>query len=464
MAILNLPTHSYRLRSPPASSAKLVNCFIEPLPPDAKTRFLLTRCPGVFGTGSPIGTGPIRGMASAFGNGYLVSGTTFIKFNDYGGGYTNLGTVTSGQVSIANNVDKVVVVTAPNAYYSDGETALTLPQITDPDFLAWGARWVAFIDNFMVFVSADGRFFFWADVGTATDFDALNFATPEGAPDNIVGMAVDHRQLVLFGSETIELWEATSGGFVRTINGFIEKGCFNGDTIVKIDNSLIWLGNDYTIYRLEGTTPIRISTYAIEQFLSGVDVTSGRAYSYSLEGHIFYVLCFSTGCKVYDVTTGEWADRVSHPEDYYRWQFHCAAYGRQWVGDSDSNRLGYFNPEYYAEYTDDGVQRMEFTTQPVYGENRLAVHKRLELVLETGVGITTGQGSDPLVMLDYSDDGGLTWHALENRSIGAIGERYTRVVWNSLGASRQRVYRFAISDPVRITATQIVLDVKGGQL
>lgn len=460
MAILQLPLASYELRSSAASSARIVNCYVEQLPQGAKTPFLLTRCHGVF-NGDEIGNGPIRGMGKAFGNGYVVSGNTFVKFNDYGGGYTNLGTVSNGPVSIANNVDKVVVVTAPYAYYSDGSTALALAQITDPDFLALGARWVSFIDNFLVFVSYDGRRFFWADVGTATDFDSLNFATPEGAPDNIVGQVVDHRQLVLFGSETIELWEATSSGFVRTINGFIEKGCFNGDTIAKIDNSIMWLGNDYTVYRLDGTTPVRISTYAIEQFLSGVDVTSGRAYTYSKDGHIFYVLSFSTGCKVYDVTSGQWHDRASHPESYYRWQYHCEAYGRQWVGDVDSNRIGYFDADFYSEFGE--VQRMEFTTQPVYAQNRMAIHNKLELVMDTGVGITTGQGSDPVVMAYYSDDSGVTWHALPNQRIGAVGERYVRVEWWSLGGSRQRVYRFAISDPVRITVTEILLDVVGAR-
>lgn len=461
---MDLPVHSYKLRSSPASSARLVNCFVEQLPPDAKTPFLLTRCPGVYGSNT-IGTGPIRGMARCLGRGYLVTGNTFVKFNDNGGGFTNLGTVTSGPVSIANNVNKVVVVTAPYAYYSDGTTALGLTQITDPDFLAWGARWVSFIDNFMVFVKADGSGFFWADVGTATDFDALNFAVPEGSPDDIVGQVADHRQLIMFGSETIELWEATSGGFVRTINGFIEVGCFNGDTIARIDNSLMWLANDYTIRRLEGTTPVRISTYAVEQFLSGVDVTSGRAYSYSQDGHIFYVLSFDTGCWTYDVTSGEWHERVSHPEAYYRWQYHCEAYGRQWVGDAYSNKVGYFNPEFYAEYVDN-VQRVEFTTQPVHAIDDLspAIHHRLELVMETGVGLTTGQGSDPEIMLSYSDDGGVTWENLPNRKIGPIGERLTTVVWDDLGASFQRVYRFAISDPIRFTATRIRLRATGAEL
>lgn len=79
------------------------------------------------------------------------------------------------------------------------------------------------------------------------------------------------------------------------------------------------------------------------------------------------------------------------------------------------------------------------------------VHQRLELVFEQGVGIPQGQGSDPQVMLDWSDDGGRSWSAQRFRSMGKIGEYRRRTVWNQLGQARDRVYRYQVSDPVRRT-------------
>ena len=84
--------------------------------------------------------------------------------------------------------------------------------------------------------------------------------------------------------------------------------------------------------------------------------------------------------------------------------------------------------------------------------------------METGVGLTTGQGSDPKIMLEKSDDGGKTWKSLPDRSLGPLGERLTRAVWHNLGSSRQRVYRAAVSDPISIVVTDTLLEVKGGRI
>ena len=111
-----------------------------------------------------------------------------------------------------------------------------------------------------------------------------------------------------------------------------------------------------------------------------------------------------------------------------------------------------------------GVNRTEWTYQPVYAEQQRAFHKRLEVVLEMGVGTTTGQGVAPKIMAQYSDDGGSTWKSLEDKSLGALGNREVRVFWTGLGSARQRVYRMAVSDPVAITVTDTLLEVDGGRL
>ena len=84
--------------------------------------------------------------------------------------------------------------------------------------------------------------------------------------------------------------------------------------------------------------------------------------------------------------------------------------------------------------------------------------------METGVGVTTGQGSDPKMMLQKSDDGGKTWQSLPDKTIGKLGERFSRAVWYNLGSSRQRVYRAAISDPIAVVVTDTVTEVRGGRL
>jgi hypothetical protein len=86
------------------------------------------------------------------------------------------------------------------------------------------------------------------------------------------------------------------------------------------------------------------------------------------------------------------------------------------------------------------------------------------VVLEVGVGLTSGQGSAPEIMLDISDDGGRTFMSMPNRSIGAIGKYRTRVTWHGLGSTDSphgRVFRLAISDPVEVAVMDAILDYHG---
>jgi hypothetical protein len=456
-----LPIASTGLRSRPASTASLVNCYAEALPQDTKSGVLLSRTPGV-ASWTTVGNGPIHGAFAAMGTVFVVSGTKLYDV-DENGNATELGDIGAvGNLDMDSNGSALVVVNEPNAFYWDGTT---FGQITDTDFTTRGAGDVEFINNFLLFREPDSGRFFGADLGSATSFDALNFATAEGFPDDLVGLKVDHSEVMLFGSETIELWANVpiSGfPFQRVTNGVLEIGCLNGRTVAKQDNSVFWLANDYTVRRLDGTTPVRISTHAVEQSIVDATIAAGKAFSYSQDGHLFYVLTFPEVTWVCDATTKEWHERQSYGEDNWIVGCHAQAYGLELVGDSTSNKVGYLDPDTYTEWG--GTLRCEWVYQPVYAEQRLAFHDRLEIVLETGVGLITGQGSAPVMMLDYSNDGGQTWTSLPNKSIGAIGRYDTRVVWNRLGSSRQRVYRASVSDPVKVNLTDTQIEVRGGRV
>lgn len=469
MTRLTLPIASYRLRSRQASPSRLVNCFPEALPADAKTALILTATPGI-ASFTTAGDGPIRAMhySPALDLVFVVSAGTLYKINSAGTA-TSLGSVGAGGVNtidMDDNGSNVVVVNTPLAYQSDGSS---FGQISDADFTARGATDVEFCDNFMLFVDHDSGRFFGSDLGSVTAYDALNFATAEGAPDKLVGMKVDHRQVALFGSHSLELWEntgITGFPFERSVNGFIEIGCAAGRTIAKLDNTIFWLASDLTVRRLDGSTPVRISTHAVEQAVTTESLagtlTEAKAYTYTQEGHAFYVLTLAGGTRVLDVTTGEWHERQSYGYDTWLAQSHCFAFGKHLVGSAVSNKIGYLDPSTHSEWS--ATRRMEWTYQPVYADGARAFHDRLEILFEAGVGLTSGQGSDPLVMLEYSDDFGQTWTSLPTRSIGAKGEYSARVVWNALGSSRARVYRVAVSDPVQITVADTQAVVRGGRL
>lgn len=83
---------------------------------------------------------------------------------------------------------------------------------------------------------------------------------------------------------------------------------------------------------------------------------------------------------------------------------------------------------------------------------------RLEIVLESGMGLTTGQGSDPQVMFRYSDDGGHKWSRQLTASAGKLGEFRRRVQYLMLGAPKDRVIEIAVSDPSKWALIDAIVD------
>jgi len=54
---------------------------------------------------------------------------------------------------------------------------------------------------------------------------------------------------------------------------------------------------------------------------------------------------------------------------------------------------------------------------------------------------TIDTGIDPTVTLEWTDDGGSTWKGQLSKTLGAAGDTPTKIVFNNLGASRDRTYR-----------------------
>jgi hypothetical protein len=85
-------------------------------------------------------------------------------------------------------------------------------------------------------------------------------------------MKVDHGQLFLAGTDSMEIWENTGAPafpLSAAIGGRLEIGCLNGRTLAKQDNSVFWLANDYTVRRLDGATPYAsVSTASRPHFVT----------------------------------------------------------------------------------------------------------------------------------------------------------------------------------------------------
>jgi hypothetical protein len=380
---------------------------------------------------------------------YAVSGDEVYRDGAFVGEVTG-----NGIPQLAGNGTELGILIAPRLWiYND--TGGTLEEVTDADFL--GASSIQFFDNYLTFTSPDTGRWFSSDLAAASSYNALSFATAEGSPDDLVTHVVDHRQAFLLGKESCELWDnaGISGfPFARAANGFVEIGCLAKHSAQKLDQSVVWLASDLTVRRLNGVTPQRISSHALEQFLKTATIVDCYSFTFTWGGHLFYVLTFPEGTWVYDATTQKWHERKSHGQD--NWKATCAATldGRTYVG-SDSNELGVLE-DVFTEWGD--ILTMSWQYQNVSNQGRPLVHNELQIMLEHGIGVIEGQGSDPRIMLEVSDDAGKTFRHMTDRPLGEIGQYRERARWHRLGRSYQRVYRASISDPVsrKVVETKLV--------
>ncbi len=91
-----------------------------------------------------------------------------------------------------------------------------------------------------------------------------------------------------------------------------------------------------------------------------------------------------------------------------------------------------------------------------------AFHNLFMLDMEVGVSLREGQGVNATVVLQVSKDGGHTWGAARELSMGLRGEYKTLMRWWRQGYGRDFVYRIYGSDPVPIRIVGAYIDLEPG--
>lgn len=455
MPVINFAVQSYKSKSLPVSAQRAVNCYAEKEPEDAKTPVALFGAPGLVSFAS-VGSGPIRGMHLMNNVLYVVSGQYLYSVTSTAV-VTQLGGQITGNayVSMADNGTQVCIVNGTNGYIWSQTGGFQI--IIDPNFHS--ANSVTFFDNFFVFDWAGTNKWFISNSQDGTTYNGTDFALAEVSSDFVLSILNQQENMLIFGQRTIETWYdagAVNFPFQRVTGATIERGCAAALTPVKEDSSVFFLGDDLIYYRLDGTSLSRISTHAIEAIWQKYQtVSDAYSFSYTFEGHKFIVVVFpsANATWIFDISTGLWHERESWDQNnrnYGRWRGTCAieAFGLVLIGDLYSNNIGYLSSDVYTEFGN--TVRMYATSPPLHNDRQRVFISVLEMDVEGGVGLNTGQGSSPIIYLDYSKDGGRTFNNLQRfTSLGAIGAYLTRVRWLRLGQSRTWVFRVHISDPVK---------------
>ena len=449
---------AYLARSVNLNAQRCINMFAE-MTQEGRDVGALYNTPGLLefvdlGAEYPIVGGIVAGSYL-----WVVSNERLYKIDVYGQ-KTDIGAVvSSGRVSMAYNGTQIAIATGGTG------RLVTVATDTIADISSnypSGAATICYIDGYFIVEDADTQAFYQSDLNDGAAWDALAFGSKEGAPDNLVAVVADHRELWLFGAETTEVWynAGTSPlAFARTEGAFMEHGIVSPYAWGKMENTTFWVSQDRNgnaaVFAASGYHPERISTPAVEYAIGQLTLTDCFGWTYQQEGHSFISFTFPISMKTwcFDVTTKLWHERAYLDGDgfFTRHRANCAFNfnGQTVVGDYANGKLYYLDLD---TVTDDGnpIKRLRAWGHIHNNGDRLQVSK-LELICETGTALDGDvQGSDPQCMLRWSDDGGHTWSNEHWRDLGRLGEYGKRVIWRRLGITRDRVFELSVTDPVKV--------------
>jgi len=372
---------------------------------------------------------------------------------------------------------------------------------------------VDIVDNYFIY-NDPGTQLWGASSISSPISPPLSYGAKDGAPDNLVSLIVDHREVYLLGEQSSEVW-VDSGTFPfpfqRIPGTSTQHGIAAKFSVARVGNSFAYLSRNIRgqsqIMLMEGYIPKRISNHAVENTLTNQYVEDAVAFTYQLEGHEVYVISFPTLdlTWAFDITTNMWHKWLwcDNTNKYHRCRANCSAVFQNMVlvGDWENGQIYELDPN---NYTDNGqnVRRLRRAPHLVTDLQR-QFFDELQIQFQPGVGLTspnTQNGtfvgtnliisvsqkfivavgdvdiigvpnqiypsqnlSNPQAMLRWSSDGGSTWSREYWVSIGQQGKYRNRAIWRRLGTARDRVFEVVVSDPVNAVIVSANLKASEGE-
>lgn len=445
------------------TAQRRLNCYYEIRVDGDKSNIVIFGTPGTTLTNSALSS-VIRGFWVMGTFLYVVAGGTLYQF-DANFNLTTIGTLntTAGIVSMVDNGTQLMIVDGTNGYIYNQKTTTWVGKITAAGFPN-GATTVTFDNGFFIVNNSGTGQFFKSASYDGTLWNALDFATLAATPNNLLAVDDDHGYLVLWGQRSIELWQnngAATFPYAPIRSVAQEFGLAALWSRAKVNNTMIFLAQNpqgqVQVMMFAGTSPTDISSPDVTNIINSFSVVSDAvALSYVVDGHQMYQINFPNAGRsfLYDCMTQMWSELQTGTGLS---GIHIARQGVNfnqtvYVCDGTSGNIYKLDPN---AYTDNGmpIKRLSQTRHIVQDYNVLGIDE-IFFDMETGVGLQSGQGSDPKIMLQVSKDGGRTFGTESLMSLGKVGQyKGPRVTKRRLGAARDIVLRISMTDPVKFVIT-----------
>ena len=394
------------------------------------------------------------------------------------------------------------VVSASQTVGSETMYALNFSVMPANDGPFEGADVVDIVDNYFVYNRPGTQQ--WGSSNILSPISSsLAFSSKDGAPDNLVSMIVDHREVYLLGETSSEVW-VDSGlfpfAFQRIPGTSTQHGISAKFSVARLGNSFAYLSKnirgDGQVMMMNGYIPTRISTHAVENTIEGADISDARAWTYLIEGHEVYVISFPSLdlTWAYDIATNMWHKWlwIDNNNVFHRHRGNCHSHFQNMnlVGDWENGQIYMLDPNCY---TDSGQEIRRVRRAPhLVSDFQRQYFSELQILFQPGVGLSgnvTGStsptnavagvaiagvaiagvanvatlGANPQAMLRWSNDGGSTWSNEYWTSIGLQGRYKNRAIWRRLGMARDRIFEVVVTDPIKAVIVAANLKAEAGE-
>jgi hypothetical protein len=429
-------------------TTRLVNAFIEATPAGPTKAARISR-PGLT-LWNTIGAAPIlriyQNPGIFLGDPFIVSQGELYR------GTSALGAVPySAQPRMAATIQQLALVVGGALFVYDGTALTAVTSFIDEPGQLPPFSGVAVLFNIFIYPVAGTTQYYWSAPGDATSISALNFASATTAPDPIVEVCTLSDELYfLKQANGTEIWDynpivdPTSGQITQPFQlsqgrTWIRGTPAQGSVVSKIDNAIIWVGDDLMVYR-SGVVPQKISTPMIDDRLRAAKDTAHQtsAFAFGIEGHWFYVMNLEALAEtyVYDCATQEWAQWGSQAtlQSLPGMFIGDSAAGQGatiYVGDKHTNHVYLLD---VAANTDGGLARAVVVSATIWVPSGTKRLNNLTLACVRGGGSET---DNPSVWMRLSNDGGRTFTTWMEGNLGFTGQYTYKSVWRNLGVIQQ---------------------------
>lgn len=453
-------------QSKQAGNARLINCFAEEVGEEGKSQWIITAIAGLSAFATLSGAdGGIRDMLEVDGTLYVVAGRQVYQVLPSGTATLIGGIPTDGPVYMRRNrrVPTQIGIVSDGLYYVIENNVMT--EVQDPDLPPPTS--LAYLDGFGILPISRGRYMITA-IDDFTAIDGLDEGVAESNPDPIVRAHELEREVYLFGTQSTEAHQNTGNAdFPLERSQTMEVGCAAADSVCAVDTpngkALMFVAHDHTVKLLRGYQTVTVSTKKIadliRQLVEAGRVSELRATAWSWGGISFYQLSCEDWTQTY--SEGRWHDRKSHLSERTRIS-KVIPFGNKLVaGDATTGSLYQVKDEFYDEAGNPLM--LEIIPPPVHAFPYRGTVNALFIDAVSGVGLNTAvpQDLDPVMLVDWSKDGGETWSAPREVALHRLGQNARRIKpERRIGKFGHKgiTFRFRISAAVQKVVMSIALD------